>query len=232
MVNFGPLAADTGPVVWGTAANFNGFRVLAALLHRTPVVGVSQTLRRLTEGATYIWQGSHHVGHWPTFWLFQAFPYTAGKSTHTILQEDHPVIHIIQNKMSNTQSLQPCLTKPTDGATIDSSIQYIRYLCIRYVFDIHLYWPVSVFLLPPDLHITFRISGTGFLRVRCPNSYPTNNVKAKHQHKTLTKPVTSSSLHPHQIPNVRVSLSLCRLSAASTIQYSYMMHNKHNVYIN
>jgi len=43
MVNFGPLAAEIGPVVWGTPANFNGFRVLAAL-HGTPVVGVSQTL--------------------------------------------------------------------------------------------------------------------------------------------------------------------------------------------
>jgi len=32
MVNFGPLAADIGPVVWGTPANFNGFRLLAALL--------------------------------------------------------------------------------------------------------------------------------------------------------------------------------------------------------
>jgi len=30
----------------GTPANFNGFRILAALLHGTPVVGVSQTLRR------------------------------------------------------------------------------------------------------------------------------------------------------------------------------------------
>jgi len=42
----GPLAAEFGPVVWGTPTNFNGFRVLAALLHGTPVVGVSQTLRR------------------------------------------------------------------------------------------------------------------------------------------------------------------------------------------
>ena len=31
------------------------------------VVGVSQTLQHWTEGATYIWQGDHHVGHWPTF---------------------------------------------------------------------------------------------------------------------------------------------------------------------
>jgi len=46
MVNFGSLAAEIGPVVWGTHANFNGFRVLAALLHGTVVVGVSETLRR------------------------------------------------------------------------------------------------------------------------------------------------------------------------------------------
>jgi len=46
MVNFGPLAAEIGTVVWGTPANFNGFRALAALLHGTPVLGVSQTLRR------------------------------------------------------------------------------------------------------------------------------------------------------------------------------------------
>jgi len=44
-----------------------GFRILAALLHGTPVVGVSQTLRRWTEGATCIRQGGHHVGHCPTF---------------------------------------------------------------------------------------------------------------------------------------------------------------------
>jgi len=65
MVNFDPLTAEIGSGVWGTSANFNGFRVLAALLHRTLVVGVSQILRHWTEGATYIRQGGHHVGHWP-----------------------------------------------------------------------------------------------------------------------------------------------------------------------
>jgi len=67
MVNFGPLAAEICWRVWGTHANFNGFRVLTALLHGTPEVGVSQTLRRWTEGANYIRQDSHHVAHWPTF---------------------------------------------------------------------------------------------------------------------------------------------------------------------
>jgi len=45
MVNVGPLAAEIGLPVWGTPENFNGFRILAALLHGTLVVGVSQTLR-------------------------------------------------------------------------------------------------------------------------------------------------------------------------------------------
>ena len=43
MVNFGPLAAEILSLVWGTSGNFNGFHVLAALLHGTLVVGVSQT---------------------------------------------------------------------------------------------------------------------------------------------------------------------------------------------
>jgi len=47
MVNFGPLSAEIGlPSICGTPANFNGFRILAALLHGSQVVGVSQTLRR------------------------------------------------------------------------------------------------------------------------------------------------------------------------------------------
>jgi len=33
MANFGPLAAEIDPVVWGTPANFNEFCILAALLH-------------------------------------------------------------------------------------------------------------------------------------------------------------------------------------------------------
>ena len=46
MVNFGLIAAEIGLPVWGTPGNFNGFRVLAALMHGTVAVGVSETLRR------------------------------------------------------------------------------------------------------------------------------------------------------------------------------------------
>jgi len=61
MVNFGPLAAEIGPVVWGTRANFNGFRVLAALLHGTPVVGVSQTAALNRDHHLYL-------AWWPSRW--------------------------------------------------------------------------------------------------------------------------------------------------------------------
>ena len=41
MVNFRPLTAEIGLGVWGTPANFNGFRIFAALHHGTLVLGVS-----------------------------------------------------------------------------------------------------------------------------------------------------------------------------------------------
>jgi len=61
MVNFGLLTAEIVLLVWGTPANFNRFFILGVLLHDTLVLGVSQTLQRWTEGATYIWQGGHHI---------------------------------------------------------------------------------------------------------------------------------------------------------------------------
>jgi len=43
MVNFGLLAAEIVSLIWGSPANFNGFRVFAALLHGTLVAGVSES---------------------------------------------------------------------------------------------------------------------------------------------------------------------------------------------
>jgi len=118
-----PLTAEIGCQLWGTPANFYGFRVLASLLHRGRSTEVNQTLhdvwpspglvlyihfagscplrnfatckihfaskfcvflywqgycttleqwasaklRRSEDGATYIRQGGHNVGHRPTF---------------------------------------------------------------------------------------------------------------------------------------------------------------------
>jgi len=43
MVHFGLLMAEICWRVWGTPANFNGFHVLAGLMHGTLAVGVSET---------------------------------------------------------------------------------------------------------------------------------------------------------------------------------------------
>jgi len=50
MVKFGPITAEICWRVWGTPANFNGFRVLPALLHGTLEVGVSQNFAALNRG--------------------------------------------------------------------------------------------------------------------------------------------------------------------------------------
>ena len=75
-LQYGELQPTSGrdhSLVWGTPANVNAFRFLTALLHGTLVEGVSQNLRRWTEGATYIRQGGHDVGHWPTCLVFFKF---------------------------------------------------------------------------------------------------------------------------------------------------------------
>jgi len=47
VMNFGLLTADIGWRVWGTPANFNGFRVLASLLHRRRSTEANQTLHNV-----------------------------------------------------------------------------------------------------------------------------------------------------------------------------------------
>ena len=59
MVNFGPLAAEIVSLVLGAPGNFNGFRVLAALLHGTLVVGVSQTAAFNSRAAITLGIGPH-----------------------------------------------------------------------------------------------------------------------------------------------------------------------------
>jgi len=72
-----PLASLGHPSPPKKKEKINGFRVLAALLHDTPVLGVSQTLRRWTEGATI--HGGHHVGHWPTFLIIVNITFNSQK---------------------------------------------------------------------------------------------------------------------------------------------------------
>jgi len=54
---------------------------LGSITARHVLVGVSQTLRHWTEGATYVQQGDHLVGHWPTFlvvFLVRLFSFSLG----------------------------------------------------------------------------------------------------------------------------------------------------------
>jgi len=73
MVNFGPLAAEIRWRVWGTTANFKGFRLLAALLHDTLVVGVTQTLRRhlYSAGRPSRWALAHNSSSLQELWLLE-----------------------------------------------------------------------------------------------------------------------------------------------------------------
>jgi len=66
MVNFVPLAARIGSLVWGTQANFNGFRVLASLLQRRRSTEANQTLHDVWPSPglvhnVYIFGGSCYV---------------------------------------------------------------------------------------------------------------------------------------------------------------------------
>ena len=70
IVNFGPLVAEILSLVWGTPAHQRVSRLGSVTVQH---LGVSQTLRRWTEGATYVRQGDHHVGHWPAFLVYTCF---------------------------------------------------------------------------------------------------------------------------------------------------------------
>ena len=76
----------------GHPSNFNGFRVLAALLHGTLVVGASQTAA-LNRGRPYIQQGDHHVGHWPTFYYCIIFYNTSCNLIVTFYVRSGSTIH-------------------------------------------------------------------------------------------------------------------------------------------
>jgi len=65
MVNFGLLTAKICWRVWGTPANFNGFLVLAALLHGTLLVGVEQRAPPIFGRATItLGIGLHSSSSW------------------------------------------------------------------------------------------------------------------------------------------------------------------------
>jgi len=49
-MNFGPLAAEIDPVVWGIPANFNGFRVIGSVTARQSSIGRQPNFAELNRG--------------------------------------------------------------------------------------------------------------------------------------------------------------------------------------
>jgi len=67
MVNFSPLAAEIGTVVWGTPANFNGFCV-GSITAQHCSSGRQPNFAALNRGRhLYSAGGITFVGHWHTF---------------------------------------------------------------------------------------------------------------------------------------------------------------------
>jgi len=67
---YGELRSTSGWDHFGSLGHRSYFQRLSRLgsvTTRHVVGGGSQTLRRWTEGATYVRQGDHHAGRWPTF---------------------------------------------------------------------------------------------------------------------------------------------------------------------
>jgi len=58
-VNFGPRAAEIISLVWGTPANFNGFRVLAALLHHNQTAALNRGRQLYSAGRPSRWALAH-----------------------------------------------------------------------------------------------------------------------------------------------------------------------------
>jgi len=84
------------------------------ILHGTLIVGVSQTLRRWTEGITYIRQGVHRVGHWPTF-LVRIF------YTYVLIVSSYSSFKLQESALTHTQE-QP-FYGPLSGTTRMSRYQ-------------------------------------------------------------------------------------------------------------
>jgi len=63
MVNFGLLATEIVSLVWGTPANFNGFRVLAALLH-SHTAALNRRRHLYSAGRPSRWALAHISSLW------------------------------------------------------------------------------------------------------------------------------------------------------------------------
>jgi len=101
-VNFDLLTAEISWRVWGTPANFNGFRILAVfLLHGTLVAGVSQTAA-LNRGCHLYSAG------WPSRWAL-AHILVGFRLPWWVLEHNALLINLL---ISALYTLYVCLASP------------------------------------------------------------------------------------------------------------------------
>ena len=123
---YGELRPTSGWDRFGSLGHPSYFQRLMCLgsvtaRHVHVVVGVSQILWRWTEGATYVRQGDHHVGHWPTF-LVSAILW--GKLCKCLLFWHH-----FHSKGSDT--LESCLSKVTFESNLQKKLSRIEHVLIE-----------------------------------------------------------------------------------------------------
>ena len=82
----------------GHPCKFQLVSCLGSVTARHLVMGVSQSLRRWTEGTTYVRQGDHHVGHWPTF-LVIIIIILSHQVSQIIGLQQNTTIHISQSNI-------------------------------------------------------------------------------------------------------------------------------------
>jgi len=91
----------------GYPCKFQQVSRLGSVTAQHLVVVVSQTLRRWTEGATYIWQGDHHVGNWPTFLVLTwnhgltDASVLSGETGNPEIASFHSMLHETRNAFKN-----------------------------------------------------------------------------------------------------------------------------------
>jgi len=133
MVNFSPLTAEIGSVVWGTPANFNGFRVLASLLQlrRSPEANKLCTMFGRFHGPVhYIWQGGRHVWHRPTFLVVFKKPHHSATLARCVV-----TVTVRRELKTDAVNADRVLstTKPTPF-TVNYLYTYISYSCAPAAF--------------------------------------------------------------------------------------------------
>ena len=106
MVNFGPLAAEIVSLFWDTPGNFNGFRVLAALLHGSQVVRRQPNFAALNRGR-HLWSAGR-PSRWALAYILVSHISLFSSFCCRSFKHSYNVLWIVSNNHSNQPSSTFC----------------------------------------------------------------------------------------------------------------------------